>query len=218
MSEAPLSPTSPKKSYLSNEQAIYAGLEDSEASEEDGHNAFLSTHLMNAQFNSTFNASSNMKKNPIETDDHSAESIDSERFRSISQIFNQLPQKRKNRLRDSKESKGSKKKGRAAVRSFQLQIPGFQSSAQAINASKMTTKNKTISVSGHYNHQKKFEGEREKMDNLMHIKQIYTEPKLPNSSQIVVAEHLSQVKAPTQAEMNKSTIKRNSALSFTSDQ
>ena len=56
------------------------------------------------------------------------------------------------------------------------------------------------------------------MDNLMHIKQIYRENKLPNASQIVVAEHLSQVKAPTQAEMSKPAIKRNSALSFTSDQ
>ena len=82
----------------------------------------------------------------------------------------------------------------------------------------MSTKNKTIIVSGSHNHQRKFEDEREKMDNLMHIKQIYAENKLPNSSQIVVAEHLSQVKAPTQAEMSKPTIKRNSALSFTSDQ
>ena len=100
-----MSPTSPTKSYLTNEKAIYAGLEDSDASEEDGINGYLTNHLMNAQFNSTFNASTNMKKNPMESEDHSAESIDSERFRSISQIFNKLP-KRKNRLRDSKESKG----------------------------------------------------------------------------------------------------------------
>ena len=48
ISEAPLSPTSPTKSYLTNEKAIYAGLEDSDASEEDGINGYLTNHLMNA--------------------------------------------------------------------------------------------------------------------------------------------------------------------------
>ena len=55
----------------------------------------------------------------------------------------------------------------------------------------MSSMNKTIAVSGNYNHQRKFEEDREKMDSLMHIKQIYRENKLPNASQIVVAEHLS---------------------------
>ena len=159
-----MSPTSPTKSYLTNEKAIYAGLEDSDGSEEDGYNGFLSNHLMNAQFNSTFNATSHLKKNlrinPMESEDSRPGSIDSERFRSISQIFNQLP-KRKNRLRDSKESKALKKKGRTAVHSFQLQIPGFQQSALAINASKMTSKNKTIAVIGHYDHLMKLQEDRE---------------------------------------------------------
>ena len=46
--KTPLSPNSPTKSYIANEKAIYAGLEDSDASEEDGYNMFLSNHLMGA--------------------------------------------------------------------------------------------------------------------------------------------------------------------------